>query len=327
MDSLYKKINKWIPSKSDDAKSRSTMVQFYVAILGVDLSSFFEEFSERISRIEYDFVESAITSGAMCFFGSLVMSLTQLGYINNIEELFTFAACYILTDHYLDDNTVVMENKVNTIHQINKFIDMVKNHQNHHNKIRIDSPIIKVVAKNYISMVTKIPSSERYLREVFQAEVKTMYLQTHDNLDRDTYLEISEWKGGLFCNAIQAILELEVTQAEYDLGACIQLVDDILDIEDDMSLGISTIVTHDYKVYGNLDRLLMYTVDRIDNLDRKYNLFKVILCWGLTLSIHNNREKYSKSMIDMMDNFIYYKPTTTKRSLIVWMKEKLVNCK
>ena len=328
MDSLYEKINRWIPSKSDDTESRSQLIQLYKLGLATDFSPIFRQFGNRIQDMKYDFLQSAITSGAMCFFASLVMSICQLGYINNIDELFTFAACYILTDHYLDDNKILMVEKVNTIRQINKFIDAVgpvKNSISFSDNIRINSPIIRVVAKNYVNMVTNIPNSEQHLREVFHAEVKTMYLQTHSELDRNTYLEICEWKGGLFCNAIQAILGLDITLAEYDLGACIQLVDDIMDIEDDIKLGINTIATHDYRTYGNLDKLVVYMVNRIDKLDRKYTAFKTILYIGFTLAVHNNREKYSSKMLELMENFIYFKPTTTKKNMIVWLKDKIVN--
>ncbi len=339
MISVREKISKWIPSKSDDNKLKDYMIKLYTSFLSVDLSSMFDHFSKRVNKIEYNFVESAITSGAMCFFGSLTMSISQLGCINNIDELFTFAACYILTDHYLDDNTILMKDKKETIRQINNFISNDQglgsggngkglgngqdNGTDHTQNTQINSPIIKVVADNYISLVSKIPTSEKYLRKMFQAEVKTMYLQTHSDLDRNTYLKISEWKGGLFTNAIQSILELEVTQADYDLGACIQLIDDILDINDDIYLGINTIVTHDYKTYGNLDKILIYTINSIDKLDKKYNIFKIILTWGFTLAVHNNREKYTKEMVEMMDDFIYYQKSTTKNNLGAWMTEQM----
>lgn len=302
MNLVRDKIRKWIPSKSDDNKLKYDMIKLYTLFSSTDLSPLFNHFSNRVNKIKYDFMDSAITSGAMCFFGSLTMSICQLGYINNIEELFTFTACYILTDHYLDDNTVMLSDKRKTIEQINDFVNKVGNGDNKDHEI--DNHIISVVADNYINLITKIPSSEKYLREMFQAEVKTMYLQRQRDLDRNTYLEICEWKGGLFTNAIQSILELEVTQSDYDLGSCIQLIDDILDVNDDIYLGINTIVTHDYETYGNLDKILIYTIERIDKLDNKYNIFKIILAWGFTLAVHNNREKYTNEMVNMMDDFI-----------------------
>ena len=317
MNSIYDKIQIWIPSKSDETNINSLLLKLYTFTLGVDFSPVINQFQERIKDVKYDFAEGETSSGAICFFGSIIMSLLQLGYINNMDELFTLSSCYILTDHYLDDDTISMEKKISTIKQINKFINNTSEDET------IDSPIIQAVADKYISMVTRLPESEPHLKELFHAEVKTMYLQTNDNLDRDKYLEICEWKGGLTCNAIQALLGLEITDAEYTLGACIQLVDDMLDINDDISLKINSIATHDYKEDGNLDKLMVYTVNRIFNMDRRYNFFKPILLLGMILAIHTNRDKYSEEAIKTIEPFIHYNPATTKDGLFKWFQYKL----
>jgi hypothetical protein len=322
MDSLYEKINRWMPSKSDRHKYPDLILNFYSLFIGLDFSPFIEHFGSKIKNIRYNFVEGAITSGAVCFFGSLGMSLAQLGYINNIDELFTFASCYILTDHYLDDKEISLQDKVKTIQQINDFIDTVKPGDSLSN-VRIDSEIIRLVADKYVYMITKIPGSEYHLKESFHSEVKTMYLQRQSNLDRNTYVEISEWKGGLFCHAIQSILCLPVTTAEYDLGACIQLLDDMIDIDDDIDLDINTIATHDYRTYGNLDKILKYLVDRIEKLDCKYNIFKPVLHLGITFAVHNNRDKYSSDMVQMIDEFVPFDSDTDKRGLMIWLRDKI----
>lgn len=320
MDSIYEKIQRWIPAKSDRANAHNLLLRLYTFSLGIDFSPALNQFRKRIQEINYDFTEGAKSSGAICFFGSVIMSLLQLGYINNMEELFTFSSCYILTDHYLDDATITMEKKIKTIKQINIFI---KNVGENTEMEQIDSPLIRAVADKYIEMVTKIPGSEPHLKELFHAEVKTMYLQTHDNLDRDTYLDICEWKGGLTCNAIQSLLGLEITNSEYTLGACIQLVDDMLDINDDIHLNINTIATYDYQKDGNLDRLLIYTVNRIDEMENRYAFFKPILFLGLVLAVHTNRDKYSSEIIKIINPFIHYSPSTTKDGLFEWFQYKL----
>ena len=172
-------------------------------------------------------------------------------------------------------------------------------------------------------MVTKLPGSTQHLKDLFHGEVKTMYLQTHDNLDRNTYLEICEWKGGLTCNAIQSLIGLEISDAETTLGSCIQLVDDMLDVNDDISLNINTIVTYDYKTDNNLDKILLYTVNRIDNMNRRYNFFKPILYLGLVLAVHTNQDKYSQEMLHIIKPFIHYNPSTTKEGLMKWFLHKL----
>ncbi len=242
MDSIYEKIHKWIPSKLDEKTNDKIISAFYTFLLGINFSPLVNNFNDRIKEINYDFVDGAKESGALCFFGSIIMSLLQLGHINNIDNLFTFASCYILIDHYLDDNTINIEKKINIITQIKKFINSKGVSSD-----TIDSPILQAVASKYIEMITKLPESEPYLRNLFKIEVETMLLQRRDDLSRNQYLKICESKGGLSCKAIQSLLQLEITTAEYDLGACIQLVDDIMDIDDAIKLEINTITTYHQK--------------------------------------------------------------------------------
>jgi hypothetical protein len=169
-------------------------------------------------------------------------------------------------------------------------------------------------------MINKIPKSEYHLKKMFRVEVETMYLQNRSDLSREKYLEISEWKGGLFSNAIHSILQLNITSAEYDLGSAIQLMDDILDIEDDINLGINTIATYDYKTYGNLDKLLIYVINKVDNLHKIYTLFKPVLYLGLAWAVHNNKNMYTSEMVKIMDHYIYYQENTTKKNMILWLE-------
>ena len=100
-------------------------------------------------------------------------------------------------------------------------------------------------------------------------------------------------------------------------------MDDIIDIEDDIKAHIHTIATHDLKTRGNLDDLLIYTVNEIDEMSSRYNFFKPILLLGLILAVHINRNKYSTEMIQTIEPFIHYNPNTTKEGIIKWFQHKL----
>lgn len=323
MESAYNKLKKWIPLKPTRVGERNVLLDLYRYFLSVDFTPVTNQYRDRLERIRYKFSASAVASGAVCFFGSVLMSLAQLGYINNMEELFTLSSCYILIDHYLDDSEVSTGEKKKTIQQVKTFIKGVNSPGDDPNPM-IDSPIIKVVADRYIGMVSKVPKSEKHLKDLFGAEVKTMWLQKSNKLDRKTYLEICELKGGLTCNAIQALLELEITDQEFRLGACIQLVDDIMDIDDDVELGINTIATYDYREDGNLDRLFLYTLDKIESLERKYNLFKPVLIAGLILGVHTNREKFSPRLLELVEPFNYFHSSTKKETLTEWFQDILL---
>lgn len=315
MDLIAEKIEKWVLPVSD--RSNHILDFIYDKLTDIDYQPAIDQFVRRIDLIDYKFTNDAKVSGAICFFGSIMMSLVQLGYINNIDELFTLSSCYILMDHYLDDNTIPMIDKVKTISQTYKFID------NPTGDNEIESEIIQAVATRYVDMVNKVPSAVDHLKGLFKSEVKSMYLEYQDNLDRETYLESAEMKGGMTCNAIQALLNLEVTNDEFQLGALIQLVDNQLDIEDDMELGIHTIATYDFKNDGNLDKLFIYTVNKIDEMSNKYNIFKPILLLGLILAVHTNRDKYTNNIIELSNKYNYFGSDTTKETLGSMIHKKL----
>ena len=183
MDETYRKIGRWIPSKYGNVRDRNSLLYLYSMTLGIDFSPLFRQYNQRIQKLEYDFMESVIASGAMCFFGSILMSLCQIGYVKNIEDLFTFAACYILTDHYIDDNTISPKDKKNTIKDITMFLEDTNNINLIRNKTMRD------VASKYITMIEKTPESHEHLKRMFEVEIETMYLQATDNLSREKYLE------------------------------------------------------------------------------------------------------------------------------------------
>ncbi len=313
MELIHEKLEKWIPSKNKQPETDNILFKFYSFAAGIDFSPIIKKFKERIDKINYKFAYGAKASGAVCFFGSSLMSLVQLGYIKNVDKLLTFSSCYMLIDHYLDDDTISMKDKTRTISQINKFIE------GNYNKT--DNTIIKLVADKYIEMES--PKTSVHLKNLFKAEVKTMRLQTKANLNRETYLQICEIKGGLTCNAIQSLIGLDITGDEYILGSCIQLVDDILDIDDDISLNINTIATHDYRKLGNLDNILVYTINKIDNMNNKYNLFKPILYLGLMMAIHTNTDKFSDEMIEIISPFIHYESSSDKDTFIELIRNKI----
>lgn len=315
MNIISSKIQKWVPAKNG-TNSNNLLSEIYYFSLRVDFSSALNHFRNRIKEIKYNFVDGATSSGAVCFFGSIIMSLLQLGYVKNIDELFTFSSCYILLDHYLDDDTISLADKKEAIKQISSFINGNTSENNHE--------IIRTVAERYQRMVTKIPTAVEHLKALFQIEVESMHLQSNPNLTREQYLSICERKGGLTCVAIQALLELEVSSTDKILGEIIQICDDTADIEDDIAANIHTIATHDFKTKGNLDDLLIYCVDKIDELDNKYNFFKPILLLGLIFAVHINQDKYTPQMLEIIEPFIHYNPGTTKEKIVKWFQHKLV---
>ena len=316
MDSLVSKLETWIPSKISETSKSGTnfnrsLVSMYTLNLPILFSPIIREFRKRIKTVTYQFRKGSLVAGAACFVSCCVLSMAQKGYIKNIDALFTFALCYILTDHYLDDNNISKDQKKETVKQLNKFINDPSPRQTSN-----ENEIVQAVGSRYTDMINKIPSCSEHLKIIYNYELESTALQYKNNLNRQEYLTIAEKKGGLTFLAIQSLLEMEITNEEYKVGACIQLVDDLLDINEDIRDGINTIATHDLITNNNLDKLLIYTVKSICELNRVYNVFKVLLLPLLMFAVHTNKKMYSCEIIQILLPFIHFDESFNKRYLV-----------
>ena len=88
----------------------------------IDFSPLIDAFTTRLKTISCKFSHSEEVSGAICYFGGITTSLLHFGYVEEIEGLFTFALCYMLIDHYLDDNNISEDEKKKSMKDIYNFI-------------------------------------------------------------------------------------------------------------------------------------------------------------------------------------------------------------
>lgn len=236
--------------------------------------------------------KSLITS-FLFFFGSVATCLSRGYDIENIDLLYSLTFLYSLLDHYIDDNDISFERKKHLIYKLSdliispRFVDysdqlndpcLTQEHKH-------DLKLISQLSYHLFNIFQKVPSSLQYLKNLYYAEVLSMKLQHNCKFDRDLYLKLCQWKGGATCQAIQSILNLPVTNNDYELGACIQFVDDIIDVHDDLISNISTAATCDFEYYGNLDLLLFDTLDYINNMSSLNTIFKPILIGSLLYTI------------------------------------------
>lgn len=310
MDVLQTLLQQWVIPKfnigsnnennESNEKLKFNLSFIYTCLKRSDLSSFKNAFMERVKDLNYEFTPDVLSSGAVCFFGSILMSLTQLGYIKNIEELFTLASLYMILDNYIDDINISDLEKEHIIDEIKKVIKDPNIDINF-----IKKPIVRQISKRYISLVNKIPSAEPHLKSLFKSEIKSMYLQKNNDLDILEYYKLSEEKGGLTCCAIQSILGLEITEEEYKLGACIQLVDNILDLEDDLHDSINTEVSHYVQNFGCLNNVFTYTMSKIYNMKEKYNIMKPVLIISLIFGMNIHKEYVTPKLLKLLKPFMW----------------------
>jgi hypothetical protein len=248
--------------------------------------------------------EKVLTSGAVAFNGAILLSLAETQTISKLDAIYHFTLLYMILDSFLDDPQTTSDRKKSVTHHLNQMINRPKD--------LIDGdPILKPLHYSLERILDGQPYSHPYLKKAYQSEVESSVYQTLSSLPGSFYLKLSSWKGGTTLQAIQAILGCQPSQSGYDLGICIQLIDDICDLEEDLEEKVNTIATHTYQADGNIDHLLFETINRIDQLSIKYNLFKPIMI-GFVLHILSSSSFFSPSI---KARWVKYSPIQKKTNL------------
>lgn len=303
--------NKWlIPNINFDSR----LNEIYKSLKDTNFNSIINSFTLRLKEIDYEFTESEKVSGSICFFGSVFTSLLNTGKIEEIEGLFTFALCYMLIDHFLDD--VKNTNKEKTMKEIYDFLV--------HNKETQDNKLIQAAKERYLNLISKNPKCKESIILLFQSELEGVKISKRRDFPREKYKYIAEKKGGRTSSVIAQIIGIknDETSSHYLCGTLIQFVDDILDIKDDEKMGIYTLARYDLDHEG-LNRYVYETFLEIDKLDSVYNFFKVILLTGIILGIHDNPNSISSNLSKILQKYDPFNETTSKDSLNDWFHEKL----
>ena len=304
----------WAIRKDTNAPSLDT---FYYMTKDLDFSPLIYAFTSRLKEIPCSFSKSEQVSGSICFFGGIFTSLLHYGYIEEIEGLFTFALCYMLIDHFLDDNQISPEEKTQSMKDIANLI--------YGKEVNSNNKLIQAAEKRYTALINRVPNCLHYLQRLFESELKGTVISNCSSYPRETYLEIEKEKGGLTAAAIGSIISLSKDKIDIDafkLGACIQLVDNFIDIQDDSDLGIYTTIRYDLEK-NNVDQYVYETLTLINSLDNVYNFFKPILIAGVILGIHDNPGCISIQLEEVLQPYFVFAKTTSKYSLNTWFHDKL----
>jgi len=181
--------------------------------------------------------------------------------------IFDYVLLYIYVDHYLDSKYVDKDERQATLKTLFHLL---------HNPYdtKIPKSMIGLVFA-YRRLLELRPEARSSLVLLFETEVVGLKYQA-GGFDRIDYLRICELKGGRTALAINALLGYPVDEGVYNMGACIQLVDDLIDANADTEAGIATIATHDLKTLGCLDALFIYTMRRIFELPERFDPIKII---------------------------------------------------
>lgn len=278
-------IQRWILPWTTDSRSKlygwicGYTDQSFISLYINRLHSIREELivSDDVDRVNSLLSEAALTSGGIAFYGSIGVSLLETAKVCNVDHLFYFTSLYMLTDYWLDEPTADEKKKISTIRTL---VDLIENPRRVH-----DSGALSIMTDRLVRLIEEIPGSYPVLKDAFYAEIVSAIIQKQSELPPEVYLKVCEWKGGAMLHSMQIICGSKPDKSGYLVGACIQLVDDMHDIDEDIAEGINTIATYIKSKYGNLDPLFFYTVHLMEDFDDKHTLFKPFILGMMMHSI------------------------------------------
>lgn len=216
-----------------------------------------------------------VASGIVFFYGCLfyIMHFPEWG--NHIEDIFLYNLLYILVDHYIDDIKVNPNVKKTAISQMYMLIIYPLAHIS----VTLVDPVLKTIAIIYHKLITRCPPVKDAIIKLFNAEIEGLEIQKNNSLHRDKYYNIAILKGGYTMQVLQHIVgnqDPTIVQASFQLGGIMQLIDDLIDILSDKCNGINTIATYDLEHEGTLDNLWIDIMARIDAIDKRFTIFKIL---------------------------------------------------
>lgn len=230
-------------------------------------------------------------SGFQNFYGLVLVSacLECIPTEERLDLMFDYILLYLYVDHYLDDQRQPGAQKMATLKAM---FELVRDPN-----CRAPPARMQGLVSAYRRILEQAPEAHARLVSVFETEVVGTIFQglpckiraqqnpgptarVQSGPSREEYLFMCELKGARTALGAHAILHADDPQWRLDLyriGACVQLLDDMHDVDIDTQAGINTIATYEVQRCGNLDILMYYTLERIESVSTKFNLVKTLL--------------------------------------------------
>ena len=158
--------------------------------------------------------------------------------------------------------------------------------------ITSNDPYLSVFQKNVDYINEKIGENNfkkfmKYVRIEHISQLMSIYQLSDKTITKENLLKITFTKGGISGLALVYLMTPDIShdekQAVYELGAVMQLIDDIVDMNEDIKSGISTLPNQKLLDYENLKSLYHGTINNLIekchlNPD-KPNTTLDMLCW------------------------------------------------
>lgn len=253
-----------------------------------------ENSTSPFSGTGYTFTREVMKSGAFCYYGSLILAASygRMDY-HLSAALLSYATLYMLVDNYLDEPAPEEEKRGRRLEIL--FMDPSLG-------VNGDS-FSSCLCREYLKVVAFSPGAESTLKRILDLEVLSVYFQKGDNHSRESYLRIAEEKGSLSLIALFGLIGIEDQCGASELGACIQILDDLYDCLTDIGEGIHTVATYDYE-RGGCDELLFYLLRKIDRLPPRLVLLKVGLFHFCLVVLATQKKIFSPSLLENIRRYL-----------------------
>ena len=244
-----------------------------------------------------------------CYLSGWMLGFSYFGYNRNINELTNLVRCYLHVDFILDSSSDEM--KKDLIEKVGKILTSDLQNLRAGHDVDPDLEHLHPSFKFYRRMVDKKLERVERLFDLFRSEVKSVKIQSSNDLPRETYLEMAREKGEHTGLLFAAVLDVPITDNEENfkqfklMGYACQLLDDIVDLFKDQADGITTIATHDLEKFGNIDELFKLTLRLVDQFDPLYNFIRYGFMMVLTHAVSRPDNIFSLELRRLVDPYIY----------------------
>jgi len=249
----------------------------------------------RISKFENNLRDkTSLASGFIFLIYSVIYKCINY-YNDDKESIYDYIILYMLMDQYIDDSTIDDDKKTEVIKQM---VILIYDPYQYKNMKLID-PILENMAITYIKLIIKYPNIKKSFINLFNIQIKGHIKQKNTNLSREDYYDLSIHKGiytnNVLCD-IYGITDDQEKLLNNEIGIIVQLIDECSDVNEDINSNIYTIATYDLDKTGYLDNIIIDIMERIDKINNKYIIYKILFTYVVIYIVSQNNKFFSKNL-------------------------------
>lgn len=243
-----------------------------------------------------------LASGFLFFYGCCFYLFCLVSdIIPYIESVVDYTLLYMLVDNYLDSQ-VLTETAISEMKQV--LTD---------DEFEPTEKYVREIREVYLRLCAKHSQVKARLIDLFSIEVAGLAVQNNSQCSYDQYLKMGLSKGAATFPVVAAFLsEAEIRGIQCstriqdltrDLGAIMQLLDDMLDIEQDQNNQCHTVMTNWITNHDNLDELWWHMLSMIEQLSPPFAIWGWIYSLILVYLPMRNPQYFSEQLRQLANKY------------------------